>query len=39
MIPFAELSLKAVIDYYSNTAHFAEIIQATVITDIIEVYI
>uniref|UniRef100_A0A914WPA0 Mon2 C-terminal domain-containing protein n=1 Tax=Plectus sambesii TaxID=2011161 RepID=A0A914WPA0_9BILA len=35
-IPFAELSLRTLVEYYSNTAHYAEIVQATVLVDIVK---
>ncbi|CAG9532872.1 unnamed protein product [Cercopithifilaria johnstoni] len=35
MVPFAELSLRTVVEFYAGTAHFQEIVQSTVFVDIV----
>ncbi len=36
-VPFAELSLRMVVECYGSTAHFSEVIEAGVLTDMIKV--
>ncbi|VDN06425.1 unnamed protein product [Thelazia callipaeda] len=36
MVPFAELSLRIVVEFYANTAHFQEIVYSAVIVDIVK---
>ncbi|VDK30194.1 unnamed protein product, partial [Anisakis simplex] len=35
MIPFAELSLKTLVEFYANTAHYHEIVESTILVDIV----
>ncbi|VDM43957.1 unnamed protein product [Toxocara canis] len=35
MVPFAELSLRTVVEFYANTAHYQEVVQSTVLVDIV----
>lgn len=37
MVPFAELSLRTLVEFYANTAHYHQIVQSTVLVDIVKV--
>uniref|UniRef100_F1KQN5 Monensin-resistant 2 n=1 Tax=Ascaris suum TaxID=6253 RepID=F1KQN5_ASCSU len=36
MVPFAELSLRTLVEFYANTAHYHQIVQSTVLVDIVK---
>lgn len=37
VVPFAELCLRTGVEFYAYTAHYHEIVQATVFVDIVKV--
>lgn len=36
MVPFAEISLRTMVEFYANTAHYPEIVQSAVLVDIVQ---